>query len=72
MWPEHEQVTEIFIRCSSQWRCGMSGPIGLDYVAVRWICEIYNVPKADLPQLLEDLQIMEGEAVKILNNQGSK
>ncbi len=50
----------------------MSGPIGLDYVAVRWICEIYNVPKADLPQLLEDLQIMEGEAVKILNNQGSK
>lgn len=47
----------------------MSGVLGLDYVAVRWIFKLYAVE--DQAGVLEDLQILEAEAVRILNDRGS-
>ena len=64
-WP----VVEMFLRVQTQWRTTMSGVIGLDYAAVRWLFKLYDVeePRA----LLEDLQVMEAAAMVVLNQRSS-
>jgi len=57
----------MFCRCMTQWRAGSCGVIGLDYVAVRWLFSLYQV--ADPVELLEDLQVMEGAAMALINKQ---
>ncbi len=65
IWPENWSVVEMFLRVQTQWRTTMSGVIGLDYAAVRWLFKLYDVeePRA----LLEDLQVMEAAAMVVLN-----
>lgn len=40
--------------------------IGLDYVAVKWMFDLYDV--ADQRQLLGDLQVIEGKVIEIMND----
>ena len=47
----------MFMRLQTQWRVGMNGPLGLDYVAAEWLFRLYAV--AEPASLLEDLQVME-------------
>lgn len=55
----------MFLRVQTQWRTTMSGVIGLDYAAVRWLFKLYDVEE---PRgLLEDLQVMEAAAMVVLN-----
>jgi len=56
----------MFLRCQTQWRTTMSGPLGLDYGAVAWLFKMYAVE--DPRALLEDLQIMEAAVMMALNN----
>jgi hypothetical protein len=58
----------MFLRAQTQWRTTMSGVIGLDYAAVRWLFRLYEVQ--DQRALLEDLQTMEVAAMQAINNQG--
>jgi hypothetical protein len=57
----------MFCRCMTQWRAATSGVIGLDYVAVQWLFRLYEV--ANPLELLEDLQVMEGAAMALINKQ---
>lgn len=59
MWEENWPVLELFLRVQTQWRVGMNGPVGLDYVAVAWVLKL-TAEEANHRALLEDLQIMEG------------
>ncbi len=34
VWPEHVQALHLFQRLQTQWRIGMSGPVGLNYPSV--------------------------------------
>jgi hypothetical protein len=47
----------MFMRLQTQWRVGMNGPLGLDYVAAEWLFRLYAVKEP--ASLLEDLQVME-------------
>ena len=47
----------MFLRLQTQWRVGMSGLLGLDYVAAEWLFRLYAVTEP--ASLLEDLQVME-------------
>ena len=69
IWPENWPVVEMFLRVQTQWRTTMSGVIGLDYAAVRWLFKLYDVeePRA----LLEDHQMMEAAAMSVINKQGA-
>ena len=60
-WP----AVVMFLRLQSQWRVGTAGVVGLDYNAVRWIFELYEVEEPR--QLLDDLQIIEATVVETLN-----
>ncbi|MBW1778748.1 MAG: DUF1799 domain-containing protein [Deltaproteobacteria bacterium] len=44
MLPENEDAVEIFFECSTQWRAGIGGVIGLDYPAVFQVAEALNIP----------------------------
>ena len=56
---------EMFLRCQTQWRVGMSGIIGLDYTSVIEMIKLYLVE--DTVAMLENLQIMEAAALQALN-----
>jgi hypothetical protein len=65
-WP----VLELFLRVQTQWRIGMSGPVGLDYTAVAWVLKL-TAEEANHRALLEDLQIMEGAVLGFIAKQES-
>ncbi len=69
MLEENWAVVEMFLRLQTQWRTSMSGVLGLDYVAVEWMLRLYGVE--DQRSMLEDLQVMEGAALTLINkNEG--
>lgn len=55
----------MFLRLQTQWRTSMSGVVGLDYGAVQWMLRLYEVE--DQRSMLEDLQVMEGAALNMMN-----
>ena len=57
----------MFLRCQTQWRVGISGIIGLDYTSVIEMIKMYLVE--DTVAMLENLQIMEAAALKIINKE---
>lgn len=61
-WP----VVEMFLRVQTQWRAGSSGIVGLDYGAVQWVMDLYQVD--DPRMMLEDLQVIEAKVVEIVNS----
>ena len=67
IWPEHLEVVSLFIRCMTQWRCGASGVIGLDYGVVLQMASLYQIQ--DLARVMEDLQTMELHARDLINKE---
>ena len=65
VWEENWAVVDMFLRLQTQWRTSMSGVIGLDYGAVEWVLRLYEVD--DQRSMLEDLQVMEGAALALIN-----
>lgn len=65
LWAEHLPVVDLFMRCMTQWRTGANGVIGLDYGVVLQMANLYQVQA--LPEVMEDLQVMELHARELLN-----
>jgi hypothetical protein len=57
VWEENWETVEMFLRLETQWRVGMNGIVGLDYVAARWLFSLYGAKEP--AALLEDLQVIE-------------
>lgn len=55
----------MFLRVQTQWRISTGAIVGLDYAAVRWVFELYEVKEPR--RLLDDLQIIEATVVETLN-----
>lgn len=70
VWPEHENVVLLFLRCQTQWRTAASGVMGLDYGPVFQMMDLYAVDNRR--QLMEDLQVMEGRAKELINAEAVK
>jgi hypothetical protein len=68
IWPEHQEVLELFIRCVTQWRSGANGVMGLDYGVVLQMASLYEITE-DLARVMEDLQIMELHARDLINKE---
>ena len=74
VWHEHAVAVGLFASVSTQWRTctfggGMAGArvlwIGLDYAALKMIADMEDV--ALVPELFEQLRIMEAAAAALLN-----
>ena len=70
LWPEHVDVTNLFLRCMTQWRTSGNGVIGLDYGVVLQLASLYGM--SDPAAVLEDLQVMELHARTLINKQLEK
>ena len=70
VWPEHEDAVLLFLRCQTQWRTTMLGVMGLDYGVILQMLDLYAV--SNRPQAMEDLQVMEGRAKQLINEQAEK
>lgn len=65
-WPDTEPAIFTFIQLRTQWRMGFSGPVGLDYAAAETVMRIRRVPASKRADLLDDLRVMEDEALRTL------
>jgi hypothetical protein len=62
VWRENWPSLELFLACSTQWRTGPNGVVGLDYLAVQTVMGWMGIEGG--PSLFQDLRVMEGEALK--------
>ena len=69
VWEENWSIVRMFIRMQTQWRIGFSGPTGLDYASLDWLCRLYAVQ--DPVPLFEGLQVMEAAALSAFNKKKS-
>nr|BAR26431.1 hypothetical protein [uncultured Mediterranean phage uvMED]BAR26503.1 hypothetical protein [uncultured Mediterranean phage uvMED]BAR26524.1 hypothetical protein [uncultured Mediterranean phage uvMED] len=58
----------MFLRVQTQFRTGFGGVTGLDYAAVVQVANMYSYD--NLPNLFENLQIMEIKALELINKEG--
>lgn len=65
IWQDNSDVFRLFKAMSTQWRTSMGGVMGLDYNCLAWVMKINNI--AENERIFNDLQIMEGEALKLIN-----
>jgi Phage related hypothetical protein (DUF1799) len=54
---------QVFLAMQTQWRTGMAGATGLDYAALPAVLRLTGLPRAQWPQVFDDLRAMEGEAL---------
>lgn len=69
VWPENVEAVQLFVRSSTQWRMGPGGPVGLDYLAVFRIMELYDIK--DQQVTFEKLQVMEMAALVKINERNA-
>jgi hypothetical protein len=67
VWEENWLAVEMFLRVQTQWRSAMGGLLGLDYGAVEWLFNLYEVAVEDQRSMLEDLQVMEATVIATVN-----
>lgn len=66
VWPQNKRALDAFMAVRRQWKYGpMGGVLGLDYQGVEAVLRMRKI-KIDA-ELLDDLAIMEGGAMEVLN-----
>lgn len=65
VWPDNWVAVHVFARAGTQWLTGLSGLVGLRYEALPLLMEAEGVPRAEWPQELRCLQIMEAETLRL-------
>ena len=68
VWPENWRVFVLFSRLQTQWSVGMSGATGLRYEAVYPLLDREAQGAEDWQQLFDDLQTLEGAALKQMSD----
>jgi len=67
LWPENWQAFQVFRRMLTQLNVGaMGGVIGLRYEALPMVMRVCQVPRADLTEVMDCVQLMERHMVQLL------
>jgi hypothetical protein len=66
VWPDNWLSVNTFAALSTQWRVGVSGPIGLDYTAIPDVMRMTGVPRAEWPEVFDCIRVMEVAALRKL------
>ena len=67
IWPEHWKAVRLFAALVTQWRVGMAGAVGLDYVALAAVARMLKIKVTS--RRLEQLQLLESETLRIMAQQ---
>lgn len=65
IWPENWMALNVFYAMRRQWHVGMAGPVGLRYEAFGPVREALGVQPQDWPEVLEGVQEIEGETLRL-------
>lgn len=60
IWPDNLAALNVFSSMVTQWRVGMAGATGLDYSAMESVLRLTGTPRADWPDVFDDVRLMEG------------
>jgi hypothetical protein len=75
MWPEHWDAWQVFLSCATQWRIlvGLGGMRyqGLDYIGVESVMRFKGIKDEDREEVFAHLQVLEEEALKVINGKSS-
>ncbi len=69
VWPENWAVVSVFLELSTQWSVGFGGALGLRYDSAILYMRARKI--RNVSQMLDDLRIMEAEALRTLNEGGN-
>ena len=72
VWEENWQVFLLMRSMQTQWRVGAGGPTGLDYNVLPFMLKTAKIPKGEWPEVLENLKVMELEALRVMNQDKGK
>lgn len=67
IYPDCWPVVMLMMDMATQWRTSMGGIIGLDYNVLPMLFSMRGVADADRAVMLDDLQVMECEALHLFN-----
>lgn len=68
MWPEHQDVLEVFGRVRSQWRVSPGGAYGLDYGVVFQLMDRMALTPSRQVEVLDELRVVEAEALRQMHD----
>ena len=66
VWPENWRAWQLFEAVGTQWRCGPSGVIGLDYGALDREMQLQDIPESEQLQLRYDIRLLEAVALEAI------
>lgn len=67
VFPDNEQAFLLFAFLSTQWRVGMNGKTGLDYLVMYHKMDRLKLDEDAYSQLENDMQLMERTALEEMN-----
>jgi hypothetical protein len=66
VWPENERAYFLFLDLQTQWRVGMGGATGLDYLVLFAKLDRMKLPDGEAEELEQDIRTMEHEALRVM------
>ena len=70
VWPCNWPAIRLFSSMRTQWRASASGAIGLDYGCIHDVAAFLGIKKKKLASIFPDLQVLEGEALRVMAEEG--
>ena len=67
VYEDNEQAFLLFTFLATQWRVGMNGKTGLDYLVMYHKMDRMKLDEDDYSQLENDMQVMERSALEEMN-----
>lgn len=68
VWPDCWESFECFAAMQTQWRTGMGGSTGLDYVALEPVMRLRGIHRSERKNTFEDIRVMEAAALKVMRD----
>jgi hypothetical protein len=65
LWPENLLAWQCWMAVQTQWRVGMCGPTGLDYVGVRAFLDLAGLRKKERLEVFSGLHAMESATLGV-------
>lgn len=72
VYPDNWNAFIVFDSMSTQWRTGAIGATGLDYNVIPLVCSSVGIKKKEIPEILQDIRVLESEALKVMIEQRDK
>jgi hypothetical protein len=66
VWPENERAYFLFLDLQTQWRVGMGGATGLDYLVLFAKLDRMKLAADESDELEQDIRTMEHEALRVM------